>query len=121
MTLSGDGLCIGGQGVPNSKVHINGSLSINPEIITEDTHLSGNSCVFADTSSNDIRVTLPFAGNMSGRRYSLKKTSPSNQMIISATEGIDGAKVFKVLPSENLKYPTFSIISDGQQWYVEIP
>lgn len=81
LTLNSNGLGVGV--VPSSNLHVNGSLAYGYQMISSNTLLSGNSYLLVDTSSDNISITLPFAGNVDGRIYKIKKTSANYYLTVN--------------------------------------
>lgn len=102
----------------NSTLEIHGTLGFNIENVTSDTTLSGNSTVFVDTQSGNINLTLPYAANVTGRKYMIKKTNSSHSIFITgAGNYIDNFEVVEMTSSNN-SLPFISVISNGEQWYI---
>ena len=74
--------------------------------------LSGNSVVLADTSAGNISLTLPAASTVSGRMYTVKKTSNSYSVFLSSISGLI------ILASGTNGYPCVQVMSDGVNWHV---
>lgn len=118
--LLGDGivtgnLVVGGEtGV--STLEIQGSVGYNLQTVSSNVTLSDNSVVMIDTSSDNLMVTLPYAGNVRGRQYTLKKISNSNQATIEGGGNlIDQYSTFILTSGNN---GSLKVISNGFQWYV---
>ena len=75
-------LTVGSSTLSQSNLHVQGSLAMTSEVISSSTTLSQSSVVLVDTSSDNILLTLPEAGNVLGRIYTIKKTSTANRIII---------------------------------------
>lgn len=102
----------------NSSLEVHGSVGYGFETISSNTTLSNNSVIFADTSSDNIDITLPYAGNVTGRKYFIKKTSELNTLTVSGNESIDNANSIS-MSSGNSGYPSVSLMSNGTQWFIE--
>lgn len=106
-------LSVGGSS-SSSNLAVTGSVGYNFQTISANTTLSEYSYVFVDTSSDNVEVTLPYAGNCSGRIYQIKKTSTSNKMyLLGGGNLIDDRGVLEVADNAS-----FKLASDGMQWYV---
>jgi len=103
---------------PVSSLEISGTLGFSLETVSSNTTLSDNSIVLADTSSANITLTLPYAGNVTGRAYTIKKISDSNTAwIVGGGNYIDDDLTLALTTSGN-GFPFVEVISDGKQWYV---
>lgn len=104
-----------------SQLELGGTLGRTYGTISMDTVLSVNdtqSFYFVDTSSSNINITLPYAGNVNGRLYEFKKTSVDNRLRLISSTNIDGfsSQVEATAPSNGLSH--LKIMSDGTQWYL---
>jgi hypothetical protein len=115
--VSGD-LSVGGTS-GCSNLNIQGTMGFSIETISDNTTLSGNSLVFVNTSAGNITVTLPYAGNVLGRIYTIKHISVSNKVTISPTSGfIDGYDNLEMTPS-NTALPFVHLISSSStRWHI---
>lgn len=111
--MTGD-LVVGGT-AGNSTLEIQGTVGYNTQTVSSNTTLSGNSIVLVDTSSDNVALTLPYAGNVLGRQYTIKKISTSNEVTLSGSANIDNFDSF-TFSSGNNSY--LNVISNGSQWYV---
>jgi len=110
-----DQLFVGGSS-GSSNLNVNGTIGYGIQTVTSSTNLSGNSIVLVDSSSDNITLTLPYAGNVSGRQYQIKKISTSNSVWISGGANlIDDTNPIELPESSNLA--SVKLISDGFQWY----
>jgi hypothetical protein len=72
--------------------------------------------MLVDSSSDNITITLPYAGNVTGRQYQIKKISTSNSVWISGGGNlIDDTSPIELPESSDLA--SVKLISDGSQWY----
>ncbi len=107
-----------GTATPKNTLDVTGSLGFNTQSVTSNVTLSGNSMILVSTASDNITVTLPYAGNVSGRHYTIKKTSNSNRLVVGGGGNlIDSLSNIQLVSSAN-GYPGLNVISNGQQWYV---
>jgi hypothetical protein len=84
-------LSVGGALQNSSSLNINGSFGQGFRTITSDEALLDNSLVFADSSSDNIKLMLPQSSSMTeGRVYQIKKTSIYNQVSVVGGGLIDG-------------------------------
>ena len=73
--------------------------------------------ILADTTSNNVTLTLPTAVGQSGRTFVLKKTSYNYSMIIATTSSqtIDGDLTQTVTAGSKA---AITVHSDGSNWYI---
>ncbi len=111
MELSGNLLTL-------DSINLTGTLSTTPVIISDNTTLSTKSLVLANSSSGNIILTLP--NTMTGKRYYIKKNSHLNKVILyGGGNNIDNASSITLNSSSGNTYPSISVFSDDNQWYVE--
>lgn len=110
-----DQLFIGGSS-GSSNLNLNGTLGYGFQTVSSNTTLGDSSIVFVDSSSDNITLTLPYAGNVTGRQYHIKKISTSNSVWISGGGNlIDDTSPIELPESNDLA--SVKLISDGSQWY----
>jgi hypothetical protein len=113
MKLTESGLYIGGNETASSNLEINGNIGLSHEDVSTDFDIGSYSMVLVDTSSGDVTLTLPYAGNVSGRIYNIKKISTNNNINITSTTLMDHKTNWLIDGLGFLK-----CYSNGQQWYV---
>lgn len=102
-----------GNSSTSANLALHGTLGYGFQSITSDTTLSDSSLNFINSSSGNVKVTLPYAGNVLGRIYSIKKTSPENTVFIHG-DFIDNSYAIS-LAKNSLQYA--KVMSTGnQQW-----
>lgn len=102
----------------NSTLEISGSLGFSSQSFSSNGNVTGNaSLVYADNSSANIELSLPFSGNASGRIYHIKALSSSYNLIITGGGLIDGLDNVEISP-DGTSYPSGQFISDGRLWYI---
>ena len=103
----------------SSNLFVSGSLGLTPQVVSSSGNLleSGSSTmVLADTSTQNITLNLPYAGNVQGRTYMIKKVSASNNLVITSSgNSIDGDTSILFPANSSLFY--ISVISNGREWY----
>jgi hypothetical protein len=137
MTLNSTGLAIGAL-LPSSNLHVNGNAIISEQLfvggssgssnlnvtgtigfgfqtVTSSTTLSGNSIVLVDSSAGNITLSLPEASSYSGRKYTIKKTSPLNRISIRDGGFIDNYSDVS-LSVNNMG--SLSVISNSGNWHI---
>ena len=104
----------------SSNLVVSGSIGFSTQTLNSSANLleSGSSTmVFADTSTQDITINLPYAGNVHGRTYTIKKISASNNLVITSSgNSIDGVSSMLFPASSNLSRIT--TFSDGREWFL---
>ena len=131
VTISSDGdLGIGGMSSGN-KLHLAGNASVlgmlsanklkykknyrDFQTISSNTTLGDYSLTFVDTSSGNITLKLPYAGNVEGQIMSIKQISTGNSVTLqSPGSTIDGRSLL-VSTGNSLGY--ISLISSANQWH----
>jgi len=99
----------------SSNLNINGTMMMSSTSANTDGVLGDHSVVFAGSSSDNITLTLPYAGNVKGRVYYIKKTLHDNYIEIYASEGVElGQNI--ILTTANSSYPSVQLVSDESQW-----
>jgi len=128
MTLNGTGLGIGVLPSANLHVHgeamlkdlrVMGTMEFGLQNISSNTSLSENSMVFVDTTAASVTLSLPYAGNVAGRQYRIKKTSNLNALWVDGGADLIDNQSMVVLSSAYSGYPYLNVISNGTQWYIE--
>ena len=86
------------------------------EVTTTYTALADDDVVLGDATSAGFTITLPTAADITGKKYTFKRTSASNNVTIdgASSETIDGATT-KALASQ---YAFITIVSDGTNWHI---
>jgi len=103
---------------PQSSLEINGTLGFSIENVSDNTTLGDNSIILVDTSDQDIVLTLPYAGNVSGRVYEIKKMSTAHHLTL-VTSGGNFENGYEDLLLRNAiggTYPSVKLISSGNAW-----
>lgn len=110
-------LFIGGTS-GSANLNLQGSMSIVPQIVSTDTVLGDYSVILANTSADNLVLTLPSASAANGRTYYVKKISALNQLWVDASDNIDsyGGRLELTLPASGYSYS--QLISNGTQWYL---
>ena len=71
-TIVSKKLFVGGSD-GSSNLNINGTLGYGLQTVSANATLADYSIVLADSSSDNLVLTLPYAGNASGSQYHIKK------------------------------------------------
>ena len=110
-----DQLFVGGSS-GSSNLNVNGTLGYGFQTISSNTTLNEYSIALIDSSSDNITITLPYAGNVTGRQYEIKKISAENTVWVSGGGNlIDDTSPIELPESNNLA--SVKLISNGSQWY----
>jgi hypothetical protein len=112
-------ILVGTTGSANSTVQVEGSLSMTIKTITGNyTATAADNTILANTTSAAISITLPAAGSITGRIYTIKKIGTGgidNQLTINPGGGtIDGGASYTIY--NDWTYVTLQ--TDGSNWYV---
>lgn len=100
----------------SANLNLNGTFGHSVQSVSSNTTLGNHSIVLVDSSSDNITITLPYAGNVTGRQYQIKKISTSNSVWISGGGNvIDDTSPIELPESSELA--SVKVISDGIQWY----
>lgn len=106
-----------GTNTGQSNLNLSGSFGMGFQTVSANTTLDSSSIIFADTSNDNILLTLPYAGNVMGRTYTIKKTSLSNAVWLSGGGNLIGDRN-PIELSSSTSLPTIKVISDGSQWHI---
>lgn len=110
-----DSLSIGSTS--NDNLNIQGSLALTPQVVSSNTTLDTHSIVLADTSSTNLTLDLPYAGNVQGRQITVKRTSLNREVTLyGGGNYIDTSSAILFNSSTTLEHASF--LSDGLQWYI---
>lgn len=114
-----DQLTIGSSELGSANLAVTGSFSQSISTFTSNTIIqdSHSSIILADSSTQDLWIDLPYAGNVNGRIYTIKKTSDNNLVYVSGGGNSLDLKGTIELDSNN-SLPYVNVISDGQQWHI---
>lgn len=114
--FNSNGLAVGGTSA-TANLDLRGSMAFSSATISSNTTLGDHTFVLVDTSSDNITVNLPYAGNVNGHYFTIKKISPQNTLSVSSDNLIDDQSTLSLTTSEK-GLPFVSLLSNGQQWYV---
>ena len=103
-----------GTSTGQSNLNLSGSFGMSYLAVSANTILDSSSIILADTSNDNILLTLPYAGNVTGRTYTIKKTSLLNSVWLSGGGNlIDDRNPIELSSTSSL--PMIEVISDGLQ------
>lgn len=112
------GLTIGSSSSGSSNLHLNGTYGFSLQSISSNATLGEHSIIHVDSSSDNVTVTLPYAGNVIGRQYIIKKTSSSNEVIVVPGPGdVLDQSFYNVLVS-GAKGSIEVMSTATAQWYI---
>jgi hypothetical protein len=117
MTLNRTGLIIG-SGNPSANLSITGTMGVSVETVSANTTLSGNSYVLANSSSANLTLFLPYAGNVSGRQYVIKNISSHSVRVLSPGNTIDNLATLELAPLSSSVRSCVKLQSSGSKWYI---
>lgn len=116
--INGD-MLIGSASGGKSSLEINGTLGFGIESLSSNATLSNNSVVFVDTSSENITLTLPYAGNVAGRLYKIKKKSALNKLhVLGGGNHIDNYGHLLEMAYDGTTLSYVNLVSNGINWYI---
>ena len=112
-------ILVGNTGNANSTVQVDGSLALAIKTVTGNyTATATDNTILANTTSAAITISLPAAGSITGRIYTIKKIGTGgidNQLTINPAAGtIDGGSSYVIY--NDWTYVTLQ--TDGSNWYV---
>jgi len=110
-------LSIGGS-TGSSNFNIFGSVSLSAQSISDNWQEITNSVILADTSNGNVFIELPFAGNVSGAIYEVKKISDQNTLIITGAGNLIDTEYSLSIAGESGSYPSTRFLSNGSQWWI---
>ena len=103
---------------PNSLFEVNGSFGQNVTTITANTTLGAtHSIVMCNNGATKIDITLPTAVGITGRIYTIKKTTSTDSIVTLLTTSaqlIDGSSTLVLSDIQG----AVTIVSDGTGWNI---
>jgi hypothetical protein len=110
-------LFVGGSS-GSSNLNVNGTIGYGVQTVSSNTTLGDYSIILADTSSDNITLTLPSASVSNGKVFTIKKTSLLNQLWVDASDNIDYQDSRIELTYPDAGYSFSKLISNGSEWYI---
>ncbi len=107
-----------GTSAPTSTLQVSGSLGYAYQSVSANATLGANTLVIADSSSTNITLTLPYAGNVQGRQYLIKKKAATGTVYVSGGGNLVDTDTSITMTSGGNSFPSLGVISNGQQWYI---
>lgn len=105
--------------IDNEGITIHNTINRGIQTVSSNVTLSTNSLILADTSESTLTLTLPYAGNVSGRTYTIKKTKQDNSLYLTVSDNyIDDARIINVGDLTSGWYPSIDVVSDGINWHI---
>lgn len=105
-------LVVGAQ-TGSSNFGIHGTMAFSVESVASDQTLGDHSYVLADSSSQDLTLTLPSASSSNRRVITIKKSSDLNEVFV--TGSFEEAELI-ILNASSSPLPWLTVISDGSTW-----
>lgn len=113
-------LTVGSPSMGSSNLQISGSYAIVPMLVSSDANIENSSVVLANTSSQSIRLRLPYSGNCEGRVVDIKKISASNNLFIEASGSSIHSFGAYVMPDSSATslWPASRFVASGNTWHL---
>jgi len=105
-----------GNTAGSSNLNVNGTLGYSTQTVSSNTILGDASFLLVNSSGDNIKLDLPYAGNVINRQYQIKKISTSNSVWISGGGNLIDEKSLIELTSGNLGH--VKLISNGEKWLI---
>lgn len=115
-----DRLVVGSSVLGSSNLNIHGTYGMGLQTVSTNTNLNSSSMVLADSSTQDIVLTLPYADNVQGRIYKIKKISSSNNVsLIASNCNIEYLYESILLGDDSgVTFPSVDLISSDSTWLI---
>lgn len=98
----------------SANLNLSGSLGYGVANLSSDDSLGTSSMVLADTSSDNLTLSLPYAGNVRGQMYHIKKIASDQSLWVDGGGNlIDGDSGLELSELGSL-----NVVSNGEQWYI---
>lgn len=98
----------------SANLNLQGSLGYSIQTVTGNTLLGDHSIVLVDASSDNIYLTLPYAGNVTGRIYTIKKINDAQKVWVYA----GGNQIDDSAPTQLEEYEYLKVMSSGENWNI---
>lgn len=115
-TLLTGTLSVGSSTASDANLHVSGTLAFSNDSISDDSTLSQHSMVSVDTSTKNVAATLPYAGNVIGRKITVIKTHASNNLLITGGGNLMDDLSQLILTTGNTGAVSF--VSSESQWHI---
>lgn len=107
-----------GSSTSSANFFIQGTFGMTPQLFSDGDEVE-SSIVLVNTSTDNIFTKLPFAGNVTGRKFVIKKTSNQNSLFISGRGNpIDSFDAISLPPTTSSTLPYLEVISSGDKWNI---
>lgn len=111
------GLKVGSVGSSASNLQIAGSMGVYPQSISSNSILDNYSAWIVSSNTN-LDLSMPYLGNVQGRKILVKQGTGNGNIIISADNiGIDGSPEIKLLSSIH-SWPSVQFIAGTNRWHI---
>jgi len=115
-----DSVMIGGIVKPNSTLQVNGSVSMAIRTVTTNTTITeADNTILVNTTGGVVTITLPAAGTIAGRIYTIKKIAGGldNEVNITSPAQIEGGAAGGTYKIYN-DWTFVTLQTDGTNWYI---
>jgi formylglycine-generating enzyme required for sulfatase activity len=123
MTIKSSGVGIGTT-TPAANLHVMGNMIVTGmtgrgvQTVTASTTLGDSVLVMADTTSDNITLTLPAAASAAGTAYTIQKVNHDNGYVrVVASDNIDGAGSVFMKNTAGVS-PSLEVLSNGSTWLI---
>lgn len=107
-----------GTTLSHSNLHINGTFGMGIQTISGNVNLNDNSMNLVDSSLGNIHLTLPYAGNVEGQLFHIKKTSRNYSVYLHGSGNyIDNITTYQ-MNRDSGSYTHTALLSDGHKWNI---
>lgn len=107
-----------GEATGSSNLNVNGLLGFGIQTATSDTTLGTHTLILADSTSDNVTLTLPSASSSAGQTYRIKRIVDNEHYVhLVSSDNIDGDSDYYDLTG----YQTVMMVSNGTQWYNMTP
>jgi len=104
-----------------STLSVNGTIRFSSETLNSDAILPDHSMIFVDTSMGNVNLTLPYAGNVEGRKILIKKVAAANRLILKSTLNAFETYASNLIVNETTQdgsLPYVNLMSSGNNWWI---
>lgn len=108
-----DGLLALGTASMHSNLNLGGTIGFSSQNLSTNATLDLHSHVLVDTSSGPVTLNLPYADNVSGRSYFIKKKSSLNTLTVKAQSGLIDTSEYYHLTAGNTDF--INVMSNSAQ------
>lgn len=123
LTVSGNGvvsdkIAVGSSTAPSSNLTLTGTMGFSLQQVSANTTLGAYSTTLVSGASDNVVLTLPYAGNVNGRTHWIKNNMDSNKVWVKGGGNlIDTSDSLELKPSGGVS-PSVRVLSNGSKWYI---